>query len=120
MKSVLHSKPVLETEGSFMKQVMIDIPDLLALDGVTSSLSIADVFGDSYLIQHNVIYRNVRASAINEGFRFITDSNNALWVSYQLMSLTCLDEIMQSKCFPCFPNKQVLRRLNGQNALNLR
>lgn len=101
-----------------MSNTMLNIHDLLAVDAPISPLAVADVFGDCYLTEHNLIYRNVRSSAIESGFRYITDPATEIWSDYQLMSLACLERLMTTKCIPCYPTKRILNKLDDGHAFD--
>ena len=99
-----------------MRHTLVNVRDLLKVDCTACTLALPEVFGDSFLIEHNAIYKSVRTSAVECGFQYTTAAENELWSDYQLMSLACLDQLISTKCIPCYPTKRVLRKLNDQRS----
>jgi len=66
--------------------------------------------GDTYLCQHNKIYRNIRKSAIKLGYRFSSEHNEA----YQALPLSQLGAIIKSKIIPYLDNVTVLQQIEVQ------
>lgn len=94
-----------------MAHSLINVREFLTRDTSSSPMAIESVLGDSYLVDHNSVFRNVRTSALQEGFVFTTDTQDTLWSAYQVMSLACLDDLLRLRTFPCYANKHVLERL---------
>lgn len=53
-------------------------------------------FGDGYLMVHNRVYKNVRLAAVEAGYRFSHERNEA----YETFPLLQLNQILQSKVLP--------------------
>lgn len=96
----------------------MNVRDLLAVDESSSPLAIREVLGDGFLVEHNSVYRSVRSSATEFGFRYLTEAGTELWSDYQLMSLACLEQLMTTKLIPCYPTKRILNKLNEKHFLD--
>ncbi|MFS4457940.1 hypothetical protein [Bdellovibrio sp. HCB2-146] len=57
-------------------------------------------FGDGYLMVHNRVYKNVRLAAIDAGYRFSHERNEA----YETFPLLQLDKLLQTKVLPYSQN----------------
>lgn len=69
-----------------------------------------DNFGDGYLLQHNRIYRNVRAGAGAAGFKYSSERNDL----YSALPLSQLGAILADKVIPYLNNVAVLRAIETQ------
>jgi hypothetical protein len=98
-------------------QATVNIRSLLDLDNCAAPIAVYDVLGDAYLCEHNTVYQNVRNRVLSDGYKLTTDTSDDLWRNYQVMSLSCLDEIIRRKTLPCFPTKTVIERLLDQGVL---
>lgn len=75
-----------------------------------SDNSLANCFGDSYLVRKNKIYQNLRNLCLQEDFRFSSEFN----ANYTALPLTQLENILQQKCIPYHDNVSVLKLLDSQ------
>ena len=64
-------------------------------------------FGDAFLCQHNKVYRNIRLKALNLGFTYSHEQNDA----YQALPLSQLSEILLTKKIPFLDNVGVLKKI---------
>jgi hypothetical protein len=64
-------------------------------------------FGDGYLLERNPVYRNIRAAAVEFGFRFSLNRFH----DYDTMSLTQLPMILKTKTIPYHDNVRPLRAI---------
>ncbi len=80
------------------------ISRLLELDTNQNKSSLNDSFGDSYLLQNNLIFSNIRKATLNIGYSYSSDQN----VNYLALPLSQLSEILKEKIIPYFNNKKVL------------
>lgn len=77
----------------------IFVRDLLSLD--TDSRrphSLAESFGDSYLMQHNPAFRRLREKALSYGTRFSADP--PFIDTYRTSPLSCLEDILKTNTVP--------------------
>jgi hypothetical protein len=90
-----------------------------------ADVSLAECFGDSYLVALNPVAAGVRRSALELGARFV-DEPGELAATYRVAPLTALDEILTTGVVPYQGDVEVLRRLaaddttSGHDAAALR
>lgn len=73
----------------------------------TSLTSLEKNFGDSFLVQHNRIYKIIRKQALQAGFSYSTEFN----ASYVALPLSQLDHLLQTKKIPYFDNVSILQEI---------
>lgn len=84
---------------------------LLALQKPSQNpLSLAYNFGDEFLCTHNKIFRNIRTKALDLGYQFKPDRNDA----YLALPLSQLDSILNSKIIPFVDNVSVLKEVESK------
>ncbi len=71
---------------------------------------LANNWGDSYLCQYNLIYRNIREAAIKYGYKYSSKQNDA----YQALPLSQLAIILSTKTIPYLDNVSVLKQVEEQ------
>ena len=67
-------------------------------------------FGDTYLLRHNRIFRNIRLKSIESGYVYSSDLNP----SYLALPFSQLEPILTTKRIPYFDNVSVLKQLLTQ------
>lgn len=67
--------------------------------------------GDSYLLKHNRIFRNIRKASNDYGFIFSHQNNE----DYLALSLSQLENILTTKCIPYFDNVSALIKLEQKH-----
>ncbi len=72
-----------------------------------SRLGLEKNFGDSYLLEKNQIYLQIRKGALESGFRYSNERNEA----YSALSLSQLENILKTKTIPYLDNFSVLESL---------
>jgi hypothetical protein len=72
--------------------------------------SLSGNFGDGYLYQHNILYRNVRKQGILCGTTYSVGGNSR-WYDYLVFPLVNFDELLENKEIPYVDNYNVLLRL---------
>lgn len=78
---------------------------LLDLHNQTNSdYALTENLGDSYLMTHNSIYREIRKLTIGNGFTFTTQVNP----NYTVLPLSQLDVFLEKKKIPFFDNVSIL------------
>ncbi len=75
----------------------------------TSPLSLSKNFGDSYLVKHNRIFAKIRESVVANGYSYSNKVNEA----YLALSLSQLENILESKTLPYLDNVSVLEKINS-------
>lgn len=86
------------------------ISKLLELHSIDNA-GLENSFGDSYLLKHNRIYRNIRQACLDAGFSFSHKSTE----DYLALSLSQLENILNTKCIPYFDNVSALQKLETQH-----
>lgn len=76
----------------------------------TSPDSLPDNIGDGYLLQHNLIFKNVRKAALEKGVQF---SSNRFY-DYDVLPLTQLPKILSERTVPYLPNVKALLEIENQ------
>ena len=66
--------------------------------------SLADNLGDGYLLEHNLIYQNVRKAALEKGVKY----SSIRFCDYDVLPLTQLPKILTEKTVPYLPNVNAL------------
>ena len=64
-------------------------------------------FGDGYLMEYNPLYRSIRLSALDLGFKF-SQSN---YLEYQVLPLSQLESIIKTRTLPYIDNVKMLKQL---------
>ncbi len=67
-------------------------------------------FGDFYLLKNNRIYTRVRSLAIENGFQYSLDKNDA----YYALPLSQLESVLDQKKIPYFDNVSVLKEIESR------
>ncbi|MEK6772370.1 MAG: hypothetical protein AABY64_00395 [Bdellovibrionota bacterium] len=79
-------------------------------DACKSSKGIPGNFGDFYLLKNNRIYSSVRSLAIESGFQYSLDKNDA----YYALPLSQLESVLEQKKIPYFDNVSVLKEIESR------
>jgi len=88
---------------------MIDIAKLIALhDGHSCTHGLAHSLGDGYLYTHNKVFANVRDVVRARAFVF-SRRHTTLWREYNVISLLCLQSILDGRVVPYCDNVSPLR-----------
>src|SRR5215813_11824127 len=96
--------------------IMIDIAKLIALhDGQSRMHSLPHSLGDGYLYTHNKVFANVRDFVRAKGFVF-SRRHTSLWREYNVISLLCLQSILDGKVVPYCDNVSPLRAVASRSA----
>lgn len=66
-------------------------------------------FGDGYLVAHNTIYQKVRATALQQGYSFSCERNEA----YETFPLLQLEKILKTKVFPYVNNAITFEQMDS-------
>lgn len=69
-----------------------------------TDLGLSKSLGDSFLLQHNPVFRSVRNTANELGFRYIDQMDS----KYLALPLSQLETVLESKSIPYFDNVSVL------------
>ncbi len=72
-----------------------------------SNLRVEKNFGDSYLLEKNRLYLQIRKGALENGFRYSNEGNEA----YSALPLSQLENILKTKNIPYLDNLSVLESL---------
>lgn len=75
-------------------------------DSAKNKYGLKDAFGDAYLLNQNLIYRNLRDLALKRGYKF-TEADR----DYLLMPLVQLSEILREKSIPYRNEVRLLKKL---------
>lgn len=95
---------------------MIDIAKLIALhDGHSGAHALPRSLGDGYLYTHNRVFANVRNVVQAKGFVF-SRRHTSLWREYNVLSLLCLQSILDGRVVPYCDNVSPLRRMASRSA----
>lgn len=93
---------------------MSEVPklkDLLKLDQADSNpLALPLVFGDSYLIRKNRIFRAIREKALSFGYSFSREKNDR----YEALPFTYLEELIGEKKIPVIHNREAVEFVAGK------
>lgn len=74
------------------------------------SYGLSHNLGDSYLCEHNKIYRNIRVAAVKQGYKF-SDEVCSASQAYLALPLSQLDAILEAKTIPYLDNVSVIKEL---------
>ena len=88
----------------------VKISKLLELHSSENS-GLEKSLGDSYLLKYNRIYRNIRQASLDAGFSFSHKNTE----DYLALSLSQLENILNTKCIPYFDNVSALQKLEAQH-----
>lgn len=95
---------------------MIDIAKLITLhDGQSCPHALSHSLGDGYLYTHNKVFANVRDVVRSRGFVFSRRHTN-LWREYNVISLLCLQSILDGRVVPYCDNVTPLRAVASRSA----
>lgn len=95
---------------------MIDIAKLITLhDGHSRAPALSHSLGDGYLYTHNKVFANVRDVVRARGFVFSSRHTN-LWREYNVISLLCLQSILDGRVVPYCDNVTPLRAVASRSA----
>lgn len=95
---------------------MIDIGKLIALhDGHSCAQALHHSLGDGYLYEHNQVFANVRDVVQARGFVF-SHRHTSLWKEYHVLSLLCLQSILDGRVVPYCDNVSPLRSVVSKSA----
>lgn len=95
---------------------MIDIAKLITLhDGQSCAHGLSHSLGDGYLYTHNKVFANVRDVVRARGFVFSRRHTN-LWREYNVISLLCLQSILDGRVVPYCDNVTPLRAVASRSA----
>jgi hypothetical protein len=95
---------------------MIDIAKLIALhDGHSCAHALHHSLGDGYLYKHNQVFANVRNVVQARGFVF-SHRHTSLWKEYNVLSLLCLQSILDRRVVPYCDNVSPLRSVASRSA----
>jgi len=95
---------------------VIDIAKLIALhDGNSGAHALPHSLGDGYLYTHNKVFANVRNVVQAKGFVF-SRRHTRLWREYNVLSLLCLQSILDGRVVPYCDNVSHLRRMASRSA----
>lgn len=75
-------------------------------------MSLSDSFGDSYLMEHNSIFRKIREMALQFGFQYSNLTNPP----YEILPLVQLENILKSRTLPYRNNFSILQSLESTHA----
>ena len=88
---------------------MLDIAKLIALhDAHSGAHALRHSLGDGYLYTHNRVFANVRNVVQAKGFVF-SRRHTSLWREYNVLSLLCLQSILDGRVVPYCDNVSPLR-----------
>src|ERR1041385_5941420 len=95
---------------------MIDIAKLIALhDGHSCAHALHHSLGDGYLYEHNQVFANVRNVVQARGFVF-SHRHTSLWKEYNVLSLLCLQSILDGRVVPYCDNVSPLRAVAARSS----
>ena len=95
---------------------MIEIAKLIALHhGHSHAHAVPHSLGDGYLYTHNKVFANVRNVVLSRGFTF-SDRHTSLWREYNVLSLLCLQSILDGRVVPYCDNVSPLRAVVSRSA----
>jgi hypothetical protein len=86
------------------------ISKLLEIDETQTEGCVADAFGDSFLCASNLLYHQVRSTALRNGISF-SSADSPLWRDYRAMPLLSLPSILSTRTVPYMTTKDSLRRI---------
>lgn len=95
---------------------MIDVAKLIALHHKHSHAhALPHSLGDGYLYTHNKVFANVREAVLSRGFTF-SDRHTSLWREYNVLSLLCLQSILDGRVLPYCDNVSPLQAVVSRSA----